>query len=173
MTPRLFFLIFTLLLSPALGEPSRFFENRLEVEVPSILRSLDEEAIEEMFATARTRPGVVLATPDSETRISMTYAGVPLDVDSLEPTMQSLKARMDEQPGLKWVGNGMLTLQGQPWFRLDYEVPGESGDKHEIILGTSIEGSLLFIVMAIPKDDLPLIGEELQQMIDSLKVLKP
>lgn len=173
MPTKLLSLLLLLLLTSASSvhaEPSRFFDGTLEMEVPSLFRPLDEAALEQMFAKARTRPAVVLATPDSQTRVSMTYAETPLAVEALESTMQSLKTRMDSQEGLSWVSNEMVILHGHPWFRLDYDLTAASGSKREVIIGTSLHGRLLFLVMATPKDDQEMVEAEFQTMIESLRL---
>ena len=153
---------------PALCAPSSFFDGALEVEVPAVFRAMDQAAIDQMFSGARAKPEVVLATPDSETRISMTHASAPLGPADLEATKDSLKARVDGGAPVQWARDEMVTLNGQPWFRLDYDLSQEK--KREIILGTSMQGRLLFLVIATPGDDLELLEGDLESLIASLKV---
>ena len=170
---RLVFLAFLLLTPRLLAAPMTFFEGSLEVEVPAIFRALDDAAIDSMFAGARSKPAVVLATPDSETRISMTHADAPLGPEDLEDTRASLKARIDSQAKIAWLRDEMVTLNGSPWFRLDYDMDSGADIKREIILGTSLRGRLLFVVVATPVDDQELLNGDLQTLIDSLRLLHP
>lgn len=165
---RLLFLLL-ILVSPGYADPSIFFDGALQAEVPATFRSLDEAAIEQMFSGARTKPGVVLATPDSETRISMTHAQAPLIPEELEATKASLKARVDSGVPVRWERDEMVTLNGTAWFRLDYDLVQEN--KREVILGTSLRGRLLFLVAATPLADLELLEGDLQTLFESLKVL--
>lgn len=161
-------LLLILLSIPALCAPSSFFAGALEVEVPAVFRALDQVAIDQMFSGVRAKPEVVLATPDSETRISMAHASAPLDTADLEATKNSFRARVDGGAPVTWARDEMVTLNGQPWFRLDYDLSQEK--KREIILGTSMQGRLLFIAIATPRDDLELLQGDLESMIASLKV---
>jgi hypothetical protein len=169
--PRLLLIALLFLFTSALAEPTAFFEGSLQVEVPESLRALDQPAIDAMFAGAKSQPGVVLATPDSETRVSITHAAAPLTVEELEDTKAALKARVDGQASdITWVRDEMVTLNGTPWFRLDYDLGATEEAKRETILGTSLDGRLLFMVIATPLEDLELMQEELQSLIGSLRL---
>ncbi len=165
---KLLVLAFLLLSSPLWAAPTAFFDGALQAELPPLLRVLDDAAIDQMFATANSRPGAVLATPDSETRVSLNYTQAVLDAASLEATKNSLKSRIDGQEGVTWLRDEMLELNGHSWFRLDYQLASEP--KREIVLGTSANNRLLFLVIATPADDPELIEGELQALIDSLEV---
>lgn len=165
---KLFLLVFLLLTTPLWAAPTSFFDGALKAELPGLLRRLDEAAIDQMFSGASSRPGAVLATPDSETRVSLNYTEAELDTDLLEPTKNSLKSRIDAQDGVNWLRDEMISLNGHPWFRLDYQLASEP--KREIVLGTSARNRLLFLVIATPADDPELLDGDLQKLIDSLEV---
>lgn len=165
---KLLLLAVFLLSTPLWAAPTSFFEGALQAELPPLLRVLDDDAVDQMFATANSRPGAVLATPDSETRVSLNYTGTPLTLDLVEPTKDSLKTRIGSQEGVTWLRDEMVSLNGHPWFRLDYQLASEP--KREIVLGTSARNKLLFLVIATPADDQELIGGELQSLIESLTV---
>lgn len=156
------------LLLPAAAEPTSFLDGVLSLEVPGSFRALDQSAIDEMFAGASSRPGAVLATPDSETRISLTHTQASLSQGELEQIKETLKSRMDQST--VWVRDEMLLINGAPWFRLDYEVGSGAAARREIIVGTSARERLLFLVIATPAEDREMLENELQSLIGSLRL---
>ncbi len=161
-------LLALLLWGPVLAEPHALFENTLTVEVPAVFRSLDQDSIAEMFASSATMPQVVFATPDAETRIAFTYLATPFTPEELEPTRAELTTSM-EKAQVVWHKNEIVVLGEKPWFRLDYDLPAKQPPTREILLGTSLRGQLLFLMIATPSDDLELLGPELEGLVESLR----
>jgi hypothetical protein len=157
-----------LLALPALAEPTSLLDGAISLEVPASFRVLDHESIEDMFAAASPRPGAVLATPDTETRISFTHHQGSLSEDDLETIMQALHARLGDR--VTWLRDEMLTINGTRWFRVDYDVGSGPGAKRETILGASVRYRLLFLVVTSPLEDHEFLSEELEAMLNSLQV---
>jgi hypothetical protein len=168
---RLLPLLALLLLSvPAFADPIVLFDGGLRLEAPALFRSLDPASIDKMFASSRSRPAAVLATPDSETRVSVTYAEAPLLAEDLEETRAALHRKMDAQASITWLRDEMVSLHGSPWFRQDYQMEENGQARRETILGTSLRGRLLFVVISGPAEAYELIEPDLQSVIDSLQL---
>lgn len=161
-------LVMVVLLVPALAEPHALFEKTLSVEVPAAFRPLDQESVAEMFASSATLPQVVFATPDSDTRVAFTYLALPFPPEELEPTRAELTASM-EKAQVVWHKNEIVILGAKPWFRLDYDLPAKQPPTREILLGTSLRGQLLFLMIATPSEDLELLGPDLEALVTSLR----
>lgn len=166
---RLLTLLTALLLAlPCWGEPATLFEGGLQVEVPAVFRALDQAAIDEIFAASRSKPSLLFATPDAETRISLTYTESLLTPDELDETRTVLKSKMESGAQVTWLRDEMITLAGSPWFRLDYELKSEG--KREIIMGTVLRNRLLFLIVATPLEDWELMGPEIEMFTSSLRL---
>ena len=163
-----FSLLSLLLLTPVSAEPQALFEGSLTLDVPASLRRLDAESIAEMFASSPRLPQVVFVTPDSETRVAFTYLSTPFSPEEIEPTRSELATSLDAQAGIVWHKNEVVTLGGKPWFRLDYDLPRQTLTR-EILLGTSLNGQLLFLMVATPVADLELMAPELETLLESLR----
>jgi hypothetical protein len=166
--PRLVLLawLFLVLGCAALAEPVTLLEGVLTLELPPSFRRLDQAAIEKMFAGSGSVPGVVLVTADSASRLSITHTQSRLAPEELESTKSELKAQLGG--AMRWIKDEVVTLNGVPWFRLDFEPDG--GPSREIIMGTSARNRLLFLVVSTSTDELDLVEEELEAMIASLQI---
>lgn len=169
----LWLLLFSLLGSPGWAKPVSLYDGQLTVEVPALFQSASTEVIATMFGQAATKPQAVFLTVDSETRISFTLLQSPLTVEQLAATKDVLIEQLESQMPLKLLTDEMMDLHGQPWFHLDYEIQSEPEAKHDTILGTSLNGRLLFVAVSSPENGYELIKDDLASLIQSLTVVNP
>ncbi len=158
-----------MLLSPVWAEPQSLYEGALKLDVPSVFQSLPEESIEAMFSTSAHRPQVVYATPDAETRVALTYLSTPFTAEDVEPTRVELTSSMEQKAEVAWHRNEVVVLNDRAWFRMDYDLSAKQPPTREILLGTSLRGKLLFVMIATPATDLELLGSDLEALIASLQ----
>ncbi len=169
----LWVVFFSLLCSPGWAKPVSLFEGQLTGEIPALFQPASPEIIATMFSQAATKPQFVFLTVDSETRISFTLAQAPLSIEDLAATKDVLRDQLESQMPLKWLTNEMSDLHGQPWFHLEYEIESDPESKHDTILGTSLNGRLLFVAVSSPETGYDLIKDDLKTLIESLTVVKP
>ncbi len=161
-----------LLTTPILARPL-LLDGSLEAEIPAAFRPLDQAIVNELSAELSTKPVLVLATPDTQTRISVTHSRTSLNFEELDELKEAFKEQVSEQSNVtRWLRDESLTIHGHPWFRLDYEITRNSGVKREIVLATSLHHRLLYLVISAPNDDQDMLTVELQPFIDSLRVVK-
>jgi hypothetical protein len=162
-------LLLVLLTAPSVrADPVTLFEGGFQAELPVVFRAWDQAAIDKLFEGSRSRPAAVFATPDGETRVSLTHATSPLLAADLDQTRQVLHSKVESESQVRWVRDEMITLNGSPWFRLDYDLV--EADKREIVMGTSLRGTLLFLVVSTPLESLEMMEPELASLLDSMRL---
>lgn len=158
----------------AWAEPALFFGGALRAELPTdLLRQLDDDAVQTMFASSVNPPGVVLVTPDAETRISMTHTSTPITLEDLDDIRLHLRQRTEATTEVRWVRDEMIQMRQQPWFRLDYDLTNPAIGRREILMGTALRGQLFYLVVALPLDDLEFQKEDIESFLGSLETLPP
>lgn len=150
------------------AEPRLLFEQSLAVEVSELFHELEPAEIARMFSSSKTLPQVVYATPDAATRVAFTLLETPFSLEEVDPTRLALAASLEARDRVV-TRSQLLEIHGLPWFRLEYDSPVSEQPTREILLGSSLRGQLLFVMIATPVADLELMEPELEALIASLR----
>lgn len=157
-----------LCLTPLRAEPRLLFEQTLAVEISELFHQLEPDEIGRMFSSSKTLPQVVYATPDAATRVAFTLLETPFSSQEVDPTRVALAASLEARERVV-TRSQLLEIHGVPWFRLEYDSPDREEPTREILLGSSLRGQLLFVMIATPVADLELMESELEALIASLR----
>ena len=153
-------------------EPRKVLLESLEIKVPKDFVKMPPETVKKTYAPDRI-PNVIFMSPDAAVTIGITHS-----LTRVAPN-QTAKARLDAAsqmktayPNAEWLRNEPNPIGNAGGYLLDLKIDvGTPKAKRMMIVGTSLSGRLLNVVLTAPAKDEATWGPTFDQIVDSIKIL--
>lgn len=157
--------------APAL-EPRKVLLESLEIHVPKDFVKMPPETVKKTYAADRM-PNVIFMSPDAVVTIGITHTLSRMAPNQMATARSNAAIQMKTAyPNAEWLRNEPNPIGNAGGYLLDLKInAGTPQAKRMMIVGTSLSGRLLNIVLTAPVKDEAAWGPTFDRIVDSIKIL--
>jgi hypothetical protein len=157
--------------APAL-EPRKVLLESLEIKVPKDFVKMPPETVKKTYAADRI-PNVAFMNPDGTVTVGITHTLTRMAPNQMATARSNAATQMKTAyPKAEFLRNEPNPIGSAGGYLLDLRIDaGTPKAKRMMIVGTSLSGRLLHIVLTAPAKDEAAWAPTFDQIVDSIKIL--
>jgi hypothetical protein len=119
-------------------------------------------------------PGFAIGNERRTTTIAYELKSLAVSDEQLIAILPGVAEQMEKAiPGLKWIENGIISLDGRPCIYLEMTSEAKDTDIHNIMLMTPQQSGFLVFNFNSTREEFPAVEAELRKAIESIRRSPP
>jgi hypothetical protein len=153
-------------------EPRKVLLESLELQVPKDFVKMPPETVKKTYAPDRI-PNVIFMNADASVTIGITHTLSRMAPNQMATARTNAATQMKTAyPNAEWLRNEPNPIGSAGGYLLDLKInTGTAKAQRMMIVGTSLSGRLLNIVLTVPVKDEAAWAPTFDKIVDSIKIL--
>ena len=151
------FLISLTLTLPAVAQPAEaltlkvLLDGKVQVLIPASFAPMSPEMIRIKYPSAQ-RPSLVYTNASGSVNLAMSHTVSSVQPNQLGEVHKVMEATFKRvHPSATWFQSGRTTINGRPYFLIDFRTRAIDTEVRNLMVGTSLQGRLLVITFNVTK----------------------